>query len=1021
MGRLAQMKSLPLLGLAILLSCSGGAAAQTGELTLQQLNHRAFLATNGAPTDIVALAQTTDGTLWIAGRTGLTRFDGMRFVPYPARGEEPLQQINISALLGAPDGSLWIGFRPSGIAVLKNGRVTRYGKQDGVPDGTVQQLSLDPDGSIWAAARLGIAHFEGGQWTKVSGEPALDTPYGVQVDQAGTLWVATLGGLRARRVDEDTFREIDRRRYFGPRGLLLTTGPDGTIWAAAGDELVAIDQERIQLQGSMKIPGMAGGPLLFDANGDLWTADPERNSVLRVKSADLARIRQPGSIVHPQMFSRADGLSAARAYALLEDRERNIWVATSSALHRFTRSNVVRDIVPLCSEIGLQAPIFAAGDAGALWVGCDDVAAGHLDEIRDGKMVSRHITPPFSVAYRDREGTVWFAGPTALAHLEGGRIVSTELPAHVQGRPVQALIADGNGGLWISVTRRSTYHVVAGQWTETGNLPLPREPAYVQVADDSGVLWFGYTGDRIARISGRAVQMFDAKHGLQVGNVLAILAEDGELWVGGELGFARFDGKRFVPIANATGRAFEGVSGILRARDGDLWLNGTAGISHIERRELDRVVRDPSHRVQSETFDYLDGVPGTSVQLRPQPSAVETTDGRMWFAMTGGIVSIDPSQLARNTLPPPVTIWSITSGAERYPNVGEELRLPVHTTDLQIEYTAGSLTVPERVRFRYRLDGLDRHWHDVGSRREALYTNLGPGNYRFHVIAANNDGVWNETGATIAFAIAPAFYQTRWFYALCALAVVAIVAALYRMRVRHVAAQVRGRLEARLAERERIARDLHDTLLQGMQGLIWRFQAAADRIPADEPARQLLEQSLDRADKLLGESRDKVKDLRPAAHDVAELAQALAAEGEQLAQLHHAKFQVSVQGTRRDLHPIVREEGFMVAREALTNAFRHAGAGSIEIEVAYSDAALHVRVRDDGEGISAAVLDAGNKPGHFGLVGMRERAKRLGAHLDMWSSPGAGTEVELRVPASVAYRAAKSKRAERRADAARAS
>jgi signal transduction histidine kinase/ligand-binding sensor domain-containing protein len=1020
-GRLAQVKAIPILWLAILLSCFSHAAAQTGELTLQQLNHRAFLATNGAPTDIVALAQTTDGTLWIGGRTGLTRFDGMRFVPYPGRSEQPLQQINVSALMAAPDGSLWIGFRPSGVALLKNGRVTRYGKQDGLPDGTVQQFALDPDGSVWVAARLGVAHFEGGQWTKVAGEPVLDTPYGVLVDRAGTLWVATLDGLRARAVDEDRFRAIDHRRYFGPRGLLLTAAPDGKIWAVAGDELVSVDPAQKRIQGSVTIPGINGGPLLFDAQGDLWTADPERSDVLRVKSEDLAGIRQPGAVIHPQIFTRADGLSAARAYALLEDREHNIWVATSTALHRFTRSNVVRDIVPACSALGLQAPIFAAGDRGALWVGCDSVGgAGHLDEIRDGKVVSHQATPPFSVAYRDRDGTVWFAGQTALGQLTSGRLVSTELPAQARGRPAQALLPDGNRGLWISITRRSTYHVAAGEWVENDNLPLPREPAYVQIADENGVLWFGYTGDRIARISGRAVQLFDAKQGLQVGNVLSMLAEAGELWVGGELGFAYFDGERFASISSATGPRFEGVSGIVKANDGDLWLNGTAGISHIKRSELDQLVRDPTHRVQSETFDYLDGVPGTAVQLRPQPSAVETTDGRMWFAMTGGIVSIDPSQLARNTLPPPVRIWSVSSGAERYPNLGADLRLPMHTTDLQIEYTAGSLTVPERVRFRYRLDGLDRTWHDVGSRREALYTNLGPGNYRFHVIASNNDGVWNEAGATIAFAIAPAFYQTHWFYALCALACVATIAALFRMRVRQVAAQVRGRLEARLAERERIARDLHDTLLQGMQGLIWRFQAAADRLPPDEPARQLLEQSLDRADKLLGESRDKVKDLRPAAHEVTELAQALAAEGEQLAQLNQGKFQASVQGARRDLHPLVREEGFMIAREALTNAFRHAGASSIEVEVAYSDAALQVRIRDDGEGISSAVLDAGSKPGHFGLVGMRERAKRLGAHLDMWSSPGAGTEVELRVPASVAYRSVKSHRTERRTDAARA-
>jgi signal transduction histidine kinase/streptogramin lyase len=875
----------------------------------------------------------------------------------------------------------------------------------------VQQFAPDRDGSIWVAARLGIGHFTNGRWTEVVGAPELSTPYGVTVDREGTVWAATVDGLRARAAGEKSFRQVDKRRYFGPRGLLLTAASDGRMWAAAGEELIAVNPAQNDELGSVPVPGLAGGPLLPDANGDVWAADPTGKSLLRITSEDLAAIGQPGASIQPERFSRSEGLSKGVVYALLEDRERNIWVSTSTALHRFSRSNVVHDIAATCAGNDVQPPTFAAADNGGLWVTCGGVSGGRIEEIRDGEVVSRRAAPVFTVAYRDPGGRVWLAGISALAYLDAGRIVATPLPEHVRGWPVQALVRDRRGGLWAAVGRRTTYYVADGKWIENDNLALPRDPAYVETADENGVLWFGYSQNRVARIDGRAVQLLGPEQGLQVGNVLAILAEEGEVWIGGELDFARFDGERFTSIRNASGRSFQGVSGIVRARNGDLWLNGAAGISRIARHELEQLVRNPTHRVQSETFNHLDGVPGTALQLRPQPSAVETTDGRMWFAMTGGIVSIDPSQLARNVLPPPITIWALTSGQQRYPNRGGDLRLPVHTTELQIEYTAGSLTVPERVRFRYRLEGLDREWHDVGARREALYTNLGPGNYRFHVIAANNDGVWNTTGASMAFTITPAFYQTRWFYALCVLACVAILAGLYVIRMRRVAAQIRERLEARLAERERIARELHDTLLQGMQGLIWRFQAAAERIPAGEPARQLMEQSLDRADKLLSESRDKVKDLRPAAHDVAELGQALAAEGEELAQLHQVKFRVSTHGTHRELHPIVREEGFMIAREALTNAFRHAAASTIEAEVAYSDKELHVRVRDDGQGISNDVLDAGERPGHFGLLGMRERARKLGAHLEVWSRPAAGTELDLRVPAKVAYR--KSERVER--------
>jgi signal transduction histidine kinase len=263
--------------------------------------------------------------------------------------------------------------------------------------------------------------------------------------------------------------------------------------------------------------------------------------------------------------------------------------------------------------------------------------------------------------------------------------------------------------------------------------------------------------------------------------------------------------------------------------------------------------------------------------------------------------------------------------------------------------------------------------------------------------------VWNTTGASVEFEIQPAFYQTRWFYALLGIGCVALFTALYRVRVRQVAAQVRSRLEARLGERERIARELHDTLLQGIQGLIWRFQAATNRIPSDQPARQLMEQSLDRAEKLLEESRDRVKDLRPTVRDATDLAQALAAEGEKFAQLRPTQFRVSTEGSCRNLHPIVREEAFLIGREALGNAFRHSGAKDIEVEVTYDEAALQLSVRDDGRGIGASVLEVGGTPGHFGLLGMRERAKKLGGHLEIWSKLDAGTEINLRIPAAVAY------------------
>ena len=300
-------------------------------------------------------------------------------------------------------------------------------------------------------------------------------------------------------------------------------------------------------------------------------------------------------------------------------------------------------------------------------------------------------------------------------------------------------------------------------------------------------------------------------------------------------------------------------------------------------------------------------------------------------------------------------------------------------------------------------DGADTEWQDAGGRREAFYTNLAPGKYSFHVTASNNDGVWNPVAASVNFTISPAFYQTTWFRVLGGVVCLILLWRLYDFRVAQIRAKVRGRLEERLAERERIARDLHDTLLQGVEGLVLRFQAIANRISRREPVGELLERTLERADQVLEEGRDRVLNLREGARDIGELAHALAASGQQLAQIYRAEFRGSVQGAPRDLHPIVREELLFIGREALANAFRHADAGVIEAEVSYAESALKMRVRDDGRGIDAQVLKSG-RPGHWGLPGMRERARNMRATLEVWSRPGAGTEIELTVRAELAYR-----------------
>ena len=960
------------------------------DLTLQQLNHTRWTVAQGAPSEVYGLAQTTDGTLWVGGARGLSRFDGIRFVHYPESADEPLQATHIATLAASPDGGLWIGFMSGGVSFLRDGHVTRYGEREGLPTGMVKTLFFDPDGTLWVAARGGLARLHGTRWQRIASE-SIPTTLGALVDRAGTLWVATDDRVLARTAREDHFREMAQRSGSGSGFMPLALSSNGSVWAWTKGGLTRMDSPTDPRPEGHRMLGVAGeSPLLFDREGNLWLGG---EAIRRVP------VREPLSDSGPPRIESLTADSVGSVDAYFEDREGNIWVGTDIGLDRLSHSNILRIPLPPCT----RQYALAAGDAGSLWAACPNSPStgGVVLEIRNGTVVHQQDTAGFTAGYHDPKGAVWFGGNTGLGHIEGGRVVMTPLPEQAADN-VQALVRDRTGALWVSLIHKGVFRLSGGRWSAYGDLKtLPRAPAIVETADAEGVLWLGYTDNRIARVNGDEVQLFDAGRELNVGNVTAIQASGQYVWVGGSLGFARFDGTRFVPILSASGNALTGISGIVETPGPELWLNGFNGITHISRPEVERVIRDPSHRVQVETFDALDGVPGIAQQPTLTPSAIETSDGRVWFSTSGGLVLIDPARFVRNALPPPVTVWSISSDGVRYPAGTADLHLPIHTTTLRIDYTAGSLTIPERVSFRYKLEGSDPDWQDAGNRREALYTNLAPGRYTFRVVAANNDGLWSTSSASVSFTIRPAFYQTAWFYTPCALLCLGLLAALHRVRILQVRARVRARLEERLVERERTARELHDTLVQGVQGLILSFQAITNRIPGREPARALLEQTLERADDLLGESRAQIKDLHtPASSVVWLLPRALAAHGVRLALANPAKFRVSVAGMLRKLDPIVRQEILLLGREALANAFRHAKARRIEADVLYGDTELRVRVRDNGGGIDHTLLQAG---GHWGLLGMRERAKKLNAHLEIWSTRDAGTEIELRVPAEVAY------------------
>ena len=792
---------------------------------LADLYHTAWTFKDGAPAEIHALAQTTDGFLWLGTATGLFRFDGIRFQPYKPQSGQAFPQRNVISLFAVPDGGLWVGYWYGGVSFIKDGTVTHYGAPEGLPSHAVLAFARDRRGAIWiAAGDDGLARLENSRWRKMGADWGLAGPAdAVFVDHNGTVWVGTPTTVAY-------LPEGGRQFQIAAQGLLpivqsFAEAPNGTLWMAEGGYGVRPVPLQGKNNGSSVPAVLVGAPAItFDEQGSLWITTAG-NGIRRVPYPEHLhppKIKGPSAWQfhnsEVEAFTQQEGLTSDYVNCVLQDREGNIWFGTSGGLDRFRQSPVVslplqpisyRGALPIPSLHSFTTSALAAGDQGALWAA--GIGPQVLLKVQNDKIVAQLRDEPVDCAYRDPTGAVWFATPRsifrianehldsiaskpgaitynyhrAVAAAQGLILRQLDLPTaggiavSPQSR-VKAITQDRLGRLWISMGS-GTFRLEKSGWTSLESLGGPQRTATAEFTDSEGRIWFGFT-NTVAMLDGDRVRIFSGKDGVQVGAVTSIQAKGTRVWIGGEFGLEFFDGSRFQPVYPSDGSAFGGVSGIVADSDNGLWFSDNRGIIHIREAQLRQL--GPGN-VDFESFGLLDGLTAELRGPLASPSAVRTTDGRVWFATTKGAAWINPKRIVRNSVPPPVSIVSIGNQNQAHP-ASKGVNFAAGTHAVEIHYTALSFTVPQRVNFRDKLEGVDAEWRNAGDHREADYNNVGPGRYRFLVVACNNDGVWNNTGAFIDFSIAPAYYQTQWFRAACLAFFLLLIWMVYRLRVRSV-------------------------------------------------------------------------------------------------------------------------------------------------------------------------------------------------------------------------------------------
>jgi ligand-binding sensor domain-containing protein/signal transduction histidine kinase len=1016
------------------------AAALDPHTALRQYGYQSWQTDTGLPQNTVhSIVQSRSGYLWIATEAGLVRFDGVQFSTSTRQTTPQLPADVIYHLMEDVSGTLWIS-TAGGLARWQGGVLHAFTEAEGLAAGEVWSTFQDSHGTVWALTAVGLARFDGQRFTSVVEVRSLTASSAMIESPDGALWLGTPDGLLRRAPGAASiFQSLSGSGGVSGEVQALAVDARGQIWAGLRGGLevcagTACRAVKLTTDGAAtSVHAIRAG-----SQGEVWIGT----------DAGLFRESAESGV---KSFTVRDGLPADRIDMLFRDREGVLWIGTSHGLARMLDGKIEalpgtgellaayedrednlwlgteseglgvlrnRKFTSWTSQDGLSDDYVRAvyqqksqpqpdgqGKDGTVWVGTN---AGGLNRFEGGRFTALTSAQGLSsnvvlALAAMPEGDLWAGTPDGLnrirnrnGHISGGSAADVHIFTSADGLAddfVRSLYSDSHGALWIG-TRRGLSRYAQGKFTTWGALDgLGSDLIGAMLEDRDGSLWIATFGG-LTRFQNGHFQNFTQRDGLS-GNVVTALHEDadGTLWIGtNDGGLTRLRSGKFTAISSRRTGLPERIFSLLEDGAGYLWLSSNDGIYRVSRDELDRFADGQTSTLAVNHYGVADGMKISECSSGGHPAGWRMADGSLWFATLRGIAVVDPAHMAVNRIPPKAAIEQISVDDAPAASL-DTLNVPPGHTRYEFQYAGLSFVSPQKVRYRYQLQGFDRDWVDAGARRAAYYTNLPHGRYTFRVIASNNDGIWSEQPASAMLTIEPHFYQTLWFELLATLALIFLGYEAWRRRLRRVESE----FQAVLRERTRIAREIHDTLAQG-------FVAVSVQL---EIVSRLLQTSAESAKEHLERARLLVRSgLEDARTSIWELRSTTAAQEDLAARmkkmLHHLTASTSIHtrmqvgGAYRSLAPSVETELLCIAQEAVVNAVRHAAPSEIQIRLRFEEKGVEMQVSDNGSGFSADAPGAAS--GHFGLIGMRERADRIGGELNVHSKPGEGTQISLAVP-----------------------